>query len=270
MFCKFCGNRIDQKTMRCEKCGKEVGPLEGGVGFWDIANREEKNTSHAALPMEDPKTTKESEKRSPVQRKRKNTVRPIVMIAMLAVCVFLGIASLIAINGLEERASVLADSVERLIRKAEMREAGKSVVENHQDIPNAPELDGTTAASELDPKADTTCIIMEPESDILKTKASVQMEFTLKAEGEELKFHWEKRNEETGEWKKIDETQFAVFCEQKEGSYVVKLELGDELKKTGKNELQGSFRCIVTDLNGRQETCAEVHLGGGSVNDFEK
>lgn len=36
MFCKYCGKPIDETTMRCRICGRPVGTLEGGNGFWDL------------------------------------------------------------------------------------------------------------------------------------------------------------------------------------------------------------------------------------------
>ena len=43
MYCKYCGKPIDEGTMRCRICGRPVGPLEGGNGFWDLV--EGKNSS---------------------------------------------------------------------------------------------------------------------------------------------------------------------------------------------------------------------------------
>lgn len=40
MYCKFCGKQIDQGTMRCRACGRPVGPLEGGNGFWDLTGEQ--------------------------------------------------------------------------------------------------------------------------------------------------------------------------------------------------------------------------------------
>ena len=40
MFCKYCGKPIDEGTMRCRICGRPVGPLEGGNGFWDLTGDE--------------------------------------------------------------------------------------------------------------------------------------------------------------------------------------------------------------------------------------
>ena len=36
MYCKYCGKAVDLTTMRCVSCGREVGPLSGGTGFWDL------------------------------------------------------------------------------------------------------------------------------------------------------------------------------------------------------------------------------------------
>ena len=52
MFCKFCGKQIDAGTMRCKACGRPVGPLEGGNGFWDLAGEEP--PAPAPAPGEDP------------------------------------------------------------------------------------------------------------------------------------------------------------------------------------------------------------------------
>lgn len=50
MFCKFCGGQINRKTMRCVDCDRPVGPLEGGVGFWDLAGEKPKGGRQDPLP----------------------------------------------------------------------------------------------------------------------------------------------------------------------------------------------------------------------------
>ena len=47
MFCKYCGKPIDETTMRCRICGRPVGTLEGGNGFWDLTG--EKPAQPAAV-----------------------------------------------------------------------------------------------------------------------------------------------------------------------------------------------------------------------------
>lgn len=66
MFCKYCGKPIDEGTMRCRICGRPVGPLEGGSGFWDLT--EEAPASSPAAPA-DSKELREL--RGQVQRLRK-------------------------------------------------------------------------------------------------------------------------------------------------------------------------------------------------------
>lgn len=56
MYCKFCGGQIDRKTMRCMDCGSPVGPLEGGVGFWDLAGGKPKEERQDPLPPREGKS----------------------------------------------------------------------------------------------------------------------------------------------------------------------------------------------------------------------
>ena len=49
MFCKYCGKPIDEGTMRCRICGRPVGPLEGGNGFWDLLE-EKKEEDEEPMP----------------------------------------------------------------------------------------------------------------------------------------------------------------------------------------------------------------------------
>lgn len=67
MFCKFCGKQIDTGTMRCRACGRPVGPLEGGNGFWDLTG-EQPPAVETAAPREDP-AVKELEKQVDALRK---------------------------------------------------------------------------------------------------------------------------------------------------------------------------------------------------------
>lgn len=51
MFCKFCGRQIDRNTMQCVNCKKKVSSLEGGVGFWDLADGNQPREVHHEMPM---------------------------------------------------------------------------------------------------------------------------------------------------------------------------------------------------------------------------
>jgi hypothetical protein len=52
MFCKYCGKAIDEGTMRCRICGRPVGPLEGGNGFWDLKEERRSETPAAESAAE--------------------------------------------------------------------------------------------------------------------------------------------------------------------------------------------------------------------------
>ena len=61
MFCKYCGKPIDEGTMRCRICGRPVGPLEGGNGFWDLTDEKKEAVpeSEPAPARTDPAVTEE-------------------------------------------------------------------------------------------------------------------------------------------------------------------------------------------------------------------
>ena len=61
MFCKYCGKPIDEGTMRCRICGRPVGPLEGGNGFWDLTDEKKEAVpeSESAPARTDPAVTEE-------------------------------------------------------------------------------------------------------------------------------------------------------------------------------------------------------------------
>ena len=66
MFCKYCGKPIDEGTMRCRICGRPVGPLEGGVGFWDLKEKlPEEEPAPEPTPEKEPEKTEEKEEKVP-------------------------------------------------------------------------------------------------------------------------------------------------------------------------------------------------------------
>lgn len=95
MFCKYCGKPIDEGTMRCRICGRPVGPLEGGNGFWDLleGKKEEPEATAEAPVRTDPALTEEVKNlREEVEKLRKErkmhpagkSAAPAVMAALLA------------------------------------------------------------------------------------------------------------------------------------------------------------------------------------------
>ena len=104
MFCKYCGKPIDEGTMRCRICGRPVGPLEGGNGFWDLTDEKKEAVpeSEPAPARTDPAVTEELKSlREEVDKLRKEKkmhpagkrALPAVMAALfallaLALCAF--------------------------------------------------------------------------------------------------------------------------------------------------------------------------------------
>ena len=94
MFCKYCGKPIDEGTMRCRICGRPVGPLEGGNGFWDLleGKKEEPEKTEEVPVRTDPALAEEMkslrEEVEKLRRERKmhpagKSAAPAVMAALL-------------------------------------------------------------------------------------------------------------------------------------------------------------------------------------------
>lgn len=101
MFCKYCGKAIDEGTMRCRICGRPVGPLEGGNGFWDLAENKspapETPAETAAAENEELRVLREQVELLRREQKQKTQPKKSALPALaallgllaLALCVFL-------------------------------------------------------------------------------------------------------------------------------------------------------------------------------------
>ena len=51
MYCKYCGNPVDRKTMKCTVCGKPVGSLSGGNSFKELLKGKTNSTATQVVQM---------------------------------------------------------------------------------------------------------------------------------------------------------------------------------------------------------------------------
>ena len=112
MFCKFCGKPIDEGTMRCRVCGRPVGPLEGGNGFWDLAGEqplpaepapdEAKNEALEALQkqVEELKAELEKSRESAKAPARKGGALPVIAALLALLALALGCFGLLQLRTL--------------------------------------------------------------------------------------------------------------------------------------------------------------------------
>ena len=124
MFCKYCGKPIDEGTMRCRICGRPVGPLEGGNGFWDLTGeKKEAAPENVTTPVQtDPAITEELKSlREEVGKLRKEkkmhpagkSAAPAVMAALFALLALaLGAFVLFQLRTVDGRMQVLERGLE--------------------------------------------------------------------------------------------------------------------------------------------------------------
>ena len=129
MFCKYCGKPIDEGTMRCRICGRPVGPLEGGNGFWDLleGKKEEPEKTEEVPARTDPALAEEMkslrEEVEKLRRERKmhpagKSAAPAVMAALLGLLAMaLGVFVLYQMRAADAR----MQSLERRLEESQTR-----------------------------------------------------------------------------------------------------------------------------------------------------
>lgn len=117
MFCKYCGKKIDLETMQCIGCGKPAGPLEGGIGFWDLAGERPPTGPSFESWTSSEKTGKKIRQISLQQNtlNRKMAVLS-VFIVLAFVCIVIGGAFLAGmIHRLYQNSKDLQDSMQAML-----------------------------------------------------------------------------------------------------------------------------------------------------------
>lgn len=253
MFCKYCGETIDKKTMKCSACGKSVGPLAGGVGFWDLASQ-----SAPAVPA-----VHGAEMRGPYGQggqmhaghpQTKQSVPKMVYIlsilgAVLLLCLLvMNIKMWADIQTLKQNyENMLSEPtfLEQILGNITDKDPVEIDPQETAEVTTAPD---NTPAPPIGEKPDW--IREQPEDRVLSSEEiasrAPMVLFTLKADGKDLEFCWEKYDEKTEEWVKVDrryeeEDKDTIGGEQS----VLILEKWDE-------DVYGQYRCRVFDEKGNQ------------------
>ena len=144
MFCKYCGKPIDEGTMRCRICGRPVGPLEGGNGFWDLTDEKKEAVpeSEPAPARTDPAVTEELKSlREEVEKLRREKkmhpagkrALPAVMAALFALLALaLGAFVLFQLRAADERLQGLERKLEESQARIQAIEAANASEEQAQ------------------------------------------------------------------------------------------------------------------------------------------
>ena len=286
MFCKFCGETIDRRTMKCPSCGKSVGPLAGGVGFWDLAGQPAPVAPVA--PAVNPGEMEQLQGRNPVNHKngKQPAAKKLPILSLVAILLALVLLVMIImmrgdIRALEQKFGELEQKNGELVQKyEELEQINAELEQKYEEVSGEPSwfeqlLDDTVGKNDekndekndpqdekevpVDP-ADPTApgsegypdwIIKQPKEEKLTTEqivsgASVTL-FTLEVAKENLTFCWEKYDTESKEWIKVDEDHYKV--DQKPIPDGVSAIL---MLKVCSEEACGKYHCRIVDENGKE------------------
>lgn len=270
MFCKFCGETIDRRTMKCASCGKSVGPLAGGVGFWDLAGQ-----PAPAAPVVNPGEMEQLQGRNPVNHKngKQPAAKKLPILSLVAILLALVLLVIIImmrgdIRALEQKFGELEQENGELVRKYEELEQKYEEVSGERswfeqllddamgknDEETDPQDEKEVHKDSADPIAPGNegypdWIIKQPKEEKLTMEqidsgASVTL-FTLDVAKENLTFYWEKYDTEAKEWLKVDENHYKV--DQKPIPDGVSAIL---MLKVCSEEACGKYHCRIVDENG--------------------
>ena len=248
MYCKFCGNEIDRKSMKCTACGRPVGPLSGGTGFTDSIRQRQEQPSP---PEKDERLQKLLEASRRVEKDVKTLPKKLdIILVAVAVCVLISFISLLStsiFSGANRRMlKELSLSCETFINDAELRLGNieARLAQGSQDGFAADGSSSYTAAFSID---------KNPESELNMPLGETMLTFVCRASGENLQFSWERYSQANNNWEKITDGDplFSVSSSENESRLTV---------VNSSPEHEGTYICVITDSSGVEHYSAPAQI----------
>ena len=238
MFCKFCGQQIDRETMQCIGCGKTVGPLEGGVGFWDLAERGAPKTDTRDPQWNSGRLEKNMERIFAHQKylDKKFAIVSGALIGMLALSLILNFGLIgITVSTRKDYKDIRSYLQELIVEGESAGEITKDGAEKELEITYQPS-----------------------EEEIDENTPSDTLLFTVTAVGEDLEFCWQRYVEGSDEPIPITADDMYLHVEEtpnEDGSVTSHLRM-----KEFSEEILGEYVCAITDRNGLEKVSDRVSL----------
>lgn len=239
MFCTFCGNPIDRKTMKCVSCGKPVGSLSGGNSIKHLLQGEMKAVSQPETPIEktDPQLSLlVAEMRELKDEVKKNKINLFTIISgFCALLCLICVVSIFALGGKTKRlAKELNVSVDAQF---------SVVTQKLGDIEAALDAKNTTSDVSTIQVLATFSIDKNPESVMSVTPGRTNVAFICKASGDELLFSWIKYSADRNVWELIEssDTRFEVKSTGNESRLII---------VNANAEHVGTYICVIEEKNG--------------------
>lgn len=174
MFCKYCGKPIDESTMRCRVCGRPVGPLEGGNGFWDLAEKQPEPAQPQAAVDETVIQELRDQIKTLQERQEKREARPapakrsvLGLIALVLALLALGAGAF----GLyrQQLLTLRVQSAENDLKRQEQTlDALTRILQDEQDSQNAAAEQGTAGESKWIGLNDLAGIALYPRPNLFE------------------------------------------------------------------------------------------------------
>ena len=243
MFCKYCGNPINRKTMSCTVCGKPVGALTGGNSFKELLQAKTNSSAGRTVQTENsnPQITNiAADVRFLKEAAAEKKVNHAALIS--AFCALICIISLIYSFSFSAK---IRRSIEDV--SASIETLAKNTYREFDDIQTAlaSETEAESEAAEPSSGAEALepAITKNPVSVNNVTPGRTNIAFVCRASGDGLHFSWLKYSAEDNEWLTIgpDDTLFNVISSSGESSLKV-INAG--------SEHEGTYICLVEDRHG--------------------
>lgn len=270
MFCKHCGDHI--KNGYCIRCGKPIGPgpMEGGIGFWDLAG---KGSGGKTPPdvidtgrLEDliSEGTERLDRgvshiyRRQTQIHKQQTVLLTVIAVLLGIGLVLNAFLFAAVCDIRDAIPETSTEESTMPTETEAATEYDAIVE--------PTIPTDTAMPTEEAKEDPTTEIVQKEIIITDipldvpltgTKTGREILFTIKAIGNTLTFEWQKQTL-SGEWIPVDDSFLEVET--------IFMDMENEWKSTlyqkeFDDSLYGTYKCVIKDLDtGSKDESKEVKV----------
>ena len=272
MFCKFCGETIDRRTMRCSSCGKSVGSLAGGVGFWDLAGQPAQAApATPAAPVVNPGEMEQLQGRNPINHKNGKRPAPqklpiLSVLALLLALVLLVMIIMIRVDiralnrnyeALEQKYEELELKyeevssergwLEQLLHDAMGKNDEKTEPQDKTEVSEEP-ADTTVPQNETYPDWIVKHPKDEPVTDGKKNSGEPIILFTLEVSRKNLEFHWEKYDEEADTWSEVDEEYYEVKEKDNRDGVSITLMLKEWI-----DDACGTYRCRIVEKNDNEK-----------------
>lgn len=263
MFCKFCGKQIDRKTMQCVGCGKPVGPLEGGVGFWDLVGEKPSKEVHPEPPVSSERMDKHIERIISAQKHldKRIAILSTLMAGVLICSIMLNVILIIFALGMRKDHEYLTNYLQSRFEQENVHTEPQNIETTlpETEPPEVTAQEATDAGVEVinSEQAAASIIITKQPKDVPvseKVEAGATL-FTLKAEGENLTFQWQKFDAKTESWGNVNTNLFDLECNEDSSETTLFL-------KTRTPEIYGKFRCVIAnDTTGAwvESTVAKIY-----------